>query len=226
MHPLKGRADICRHEAERRVTIETRRTGLEVRTVGLSARGHPEVSATVSSADLRAGCEHFVRFVAAYVENGAHIRPGETLRYGYWITRFEGDEAVLTAWEHDIECVRYVPGVNLAVRYWNDQHDTCEAVGAPFSPPRPDQLVVVSPGVFEGDPLEAVRYPSPEHMSGWWLTTGRYDGKTESLRPEHCYHLTARRSDLAPYLALPFGFRFNSGSGRVWYDQAVANEPA
>ena len=188
------------------MTVETQRAGLEVRTVGLSARGHPEISATVSSADLSAGCEHFVRFVAAYVEGGARIRLGETLRYGYWLTRFEGDEAVLTAWEHDIECAA-LHSVNLAVRYWKEQHATCEGAGAPFSPPRPDQLVVVSPGVFEGDPLEGVRYPSPEHMTGWWLTTARYDGKTESLRPEHCYHLTARRPDLAPYLALPFGIR-------------------
>lgn len=32
--------------------------------------------------------------------------------------------------------------------------------------PAPDQLVVMSEGVYEGDVVEGVRYPSPEHMSG------------------------------------------------------------
>lgn len=67
--------------------------------------------------------------------------------------------------------------------------------------------------------MQGVRYPSPEHMSGWWVTTDRYDGDVRTLRHEHLYHLTAARPDLARYVALPFGFRFDLGRHEdVWFD--------
>jgi hypothetical protein len=79
--------------------------------------------------------------------------------------------------------------------------------------------------VLQGDVVQGVRYPSPEHMSGWWITTDRYDGDIRSLTQEHLYHLTAARPDLARYLALPFGFRFDQASGEdVWFDEQVARE--
>jgi len=53
--------------------------------------------------------------------------------------------------------------------------------------------VVVTDGVFEGDPAEGVRYPS------------------------------ARRPDLARFLALPFGFRFTGAD--AWLDPEVADRP-
>ena len=46
-------------------------------------------------------------------------------------------------------------------------------------------------------------------MSGWWLITEKYDGNIESLKHEHTYHVTAARPDLASFLALPYGFRFD-----------------
>jgi len=46
-------------------------------------------------------------------------------------------------------------------------------------------------------------------MSGWWLITEKYDGNIESLNHEHTYHVTAARPDLASFLALPYGFRFD-----------------
>jgi hypothetical protein len=89
-----------------------------------------------------------------------------------------------------------------------------------------DRLVVVSDGVLESEPVEAVRYPSPEHMSGWWITTDRYNGDVQSLRTHHLYHLTAARPELAQYLALPYGFRFNLARGEdIWFDPEVARQP-
>jgi hypothetical protein len=56
-------------------------------------------------------------------------------------------------------------------------------------------------------------------MSGWWITTGRYDGNTASLKREHLRHLTAARPDLARLIALPFGFRFDlTHHEDVWFD--------
>ena len=62
-------------------------------------------------------------------------------------------------------------------------------------------------------------------MSGWWLTTDRYDGNAKSLRTEHLYHVTAARQDLSRYLALPYGFRFDLSKGEsVWFEESVANQ--
>jgi hypothetical protein len=59
-------------------------------------------------------------------------------------------------------------------------------------------------------------------MSGWWITTDRYDGNVTSLKQEHLYHVTARRPDLAPYIALPYGFRFDFAAREdVWFDEGV-----
>ncbi|MBF7074579.1 hypothetical protein ISG33_14330 [Glaciecola sp. MH2013] len=44
-------------------------------------------------------------------------------------------------------------------------------------------MVVISDGIYENNgPVEGVRYPSPEHMSGWWLTTELYNGDIKTLK--------------------------------------------
>ncbi len=87
--------------------------------------------------------------------------------------------------------------------------------------------MIVSDGVMEGDAVQGIRYPSPPHMSGWWITTDRYNGQIESLRNEHLYHVTAVRPDLARYVALPFGYRFDLATHEdVWFDANVASENA
>lgn len=96
-------------------------------------------------------------------------------------------------------------------------------------PPRPDQLVAISEGVLEGDHVEGVRYPSPEHMSGWYIFTDRYDGDIESMTLHHAHHITEARPDFAELLDLPHGCRFapdeESGEYTWWYDDEVASEP-
>ena len=89
--------------------------------------------------------------------------------------------------------------------------------------PAMDQLVVISDGVYEGDIVEGVRYPSPQHMSGWWLTTDRYDGNIESLKTVHFRHIAERRPDIAEFLRLPFGYRFFSADGSSWFYEKVAD---
>jgi hypothetical protein len=89
------------------------------------------------------------------------------------------------------------------------QSNTCRRFRAEFEPPKPDQKVAISVGVLDGDiPVWGVRYVAPPHMSGWYLTTERFSGNVADLTVEHLYHVTARRADLVPFLALPTGFRF------------------
>ena len=90
-----------------------------------------------------------------------------------------------------------------------------------------DQLVVISSGVYEGNvEIEGVRYPSPKHMSGWWLTTHLYDGNLDSLKTVHFKHIASKRPDITMYMALPFGYRFLLGgeSEHVWFDEDVYSD--
>jgi hypothetical protein len=105
-----------------------------------------------------------------------------------------------------------------------EQKETCEQHKVSPVPPYPDQMIVVSDGVLEGDPVEGVRYPSPDHMSGWWLTTSKYNGNSDSLKTEHAYHVYEKRPDLIKFLALPHGYRFmeNKEKHDIWFDEKAA----
>jgi len=195
--------------------------GLSVRTSGLSSAAHPELKVSVADAALLGECEVFLKFLVAYVEQGARLRADETLTYGYWLTKLRAaGDGLLEVWEYTADATEFVPGATLTLGYWRDQHEVCNRYGGEFTPPRPDKLVVISDGVLEGDAVQGVRYPSPENMSGWWITTDRYNGDIKSLKQEHLYHLTAARADLARYVALPYGFRFDLAQHEdVWFDR-------
>lgn len=109
------------------------------------------------------------------------------------------------------------------------QKRCCAHYKTDFMPPGDELLVVISDGVYEGAvPIEGVRYPSPEHMSGWWLTTDEYNGDTETLKTVHYHHIVEKRPEIAIYMALPFGYRFQLGGDEncVWFDSDVAQEEA
>lgn len=148
------------------------------------------------------------------------------MNYGYWLVKFERvNDDLLEVWEYNNKGTDFVRGGSLALRYWRDQHRVCNANSAEFNPPRPDKLTAVSVGVMEGLPVQGVRYPWQEHMSGWLIVTERWEGNIKSLLYEHTYHVTERRPDLARYLALPIGFRFDFTNGeRVWLDEEVAHQ--
>lgn len=106
------------------------------------------------------------------------------------------------------------------------QQECCENFKAQYTPVDEEQLVVISDGVYEGLPLEGVRYPSPDHMSGWWLTTDKYNGNTESLKTVHFSHIIEYLPRVAIYMALPSGFRFMLGGEdeNAWFDKNVADD--
>ena len=201
-----------------------------LRTRGINAYGMKELELIVHNRQLLEGAESLLRYVAEYVgHSGRVIKTGETMAYGYWLLKFvDGVDAHVNVWEYDRDATEFVPGADLAIGYWLDQHAVCEQYGADFVPPRPDQLAAIDEGVFQGLPVQGVRYPSPEHMSGWWITTDAYGG-VESLKTHHMYHVTARRPDIAKYVALPFGFALDLRElerEHVWYDPEVAaSEP-
>lgn len=200
-------------------TVEARDT--LIFSVGL---GDSDVELTVSDRSWVEDGRALVGTIAAYVEgSGRRLKGGETFRYGYWLVRFEAMSRRLSISEYAADASRFVPGADLALRYWRDQHEVCDAAGAPFTPPRADQMVAVSDGVYQGDAVQAVRYRAPDHMTGWYLTTARFNGDVSTLTVEHIHHMTAQRPDLARYLALPPGHRFDTtgGGDDVWFDAGV-----
>ena len=171
--------------------------------------------------------EALLRTIVEYVEGtGRRLRRGETFGYGFWLVRFEkGSGGRLVLSETTADASGFEGGADLALRYWREQHEVCARVGAPFTPPRADQQVAVSEGVYEGDAVQAVRYRAPDHMTGWYVTTPRFNGDSKTLKVEHLYHLTAARPELARFVALPPGYRFDTTSGEdVWFDAEVAAE--
>lgn len=105
------------------------------------------------------------------------------------------------------------------------QEACCAHYSAGFLPPDAMQLVVISDGVLLGEhEVEGVRYPSPDHMSGWWLTTSLYSGNLESLKTVHFKHIAEALPNIAQYMGLPHGYRFVLGgqSEHVWFDSEVA----
>jgi hypothetical protein len=162
------------------------------------------------------------------IETGTRLAAGEKVQHGYWMLEMRpNDGGVLEVWESTADGADFVPGADLALRYWEGQHSICKRVGADFEPPSPAQMVSISVGVLEGQrPLEGVRYPAPPHMSGWYLTTKTYSGDIKDLRVEHLCHVTAKRPELTRYLALPPGFRFNLSktADEVFFDRAVLKD--
>jgi len=208
------------------VTEKKSASSLCIRTEGLSAVEQSEIRVEVFDPELFGEMEEFLNFISHYVTTSRkRISPGETMAYGYWLVKFQAaGEDALDTWEYKPDASNFIKGANLTLRYWRDQHIICKLHDAEFKPPRPDKLTVISAGVLEGAPVQGVRYPSPEHMSGWWITTDQYNGDIKTLKHQHTYHLTAARPELAKYLALTEGFRFNlSGTEDVWLDRKVAS---
>jgi hypothetical protein len=181
----------------------------------------PAAAAAQSTREEHAALLAYIRDYI--VSERAIVRAGETITYGYWLLRFIERAGRLELWELPPDGGEWVRGVETALRYWREQHAMCADQAAAFAPARLNQLVVISDGVLEGDPTQGVRYPSPDHMSGWWLSTDRYNGHVESMRNLHAYHVTARRPDLARFLALPFGYRFYE-DGHVAFDERACRD--
>jgi hypothetical protein len=204
------------------------RDGLLIRTVGLAKRGQDELGIEGPTEDLINEAEEFLRFTVRYLsEEQTRILDGQTLNYGYWLVKFKSDGmGTLWVWEYNQDGSEFVPGGAFALRCWKEQHSACANLRASFVPPNPGQLTAVSPGVLEGDSLEGVRYPSPSHMSGWWLLGSNYNGDVGTVKTVHTHHVTKARPDLIKYLALPFGTRFDLRTGeKVWFDHEAASQP-
>ena len=207
-----------------RVAVE--RDGMRIVTSGLTEFEQQELAVPFHDEELAGEASDFLTMLVGYLEDSKRqIKPEETVEHGFWVVKFRPAGDVLEAWELGDDGVEYVCGADRALRFWRDQARVCDEQGAAFCPPKGDSMVVVSDGVWEGRDLEAMRYPAPEHMSGWWLITDLYDGNVESVRTEHAYHLVEKRPELVQYLALPPGFWLRTGADSgIWFDEKLLED--
>ncbi|UXZ98211.1 hypothetical protein K3169_10260 [Pseudomonas phytophila] len=196
--------------------------GVALKSEGLLERFGYEISVNFNDTNLRNDAIEFIDLVVRYIEEGHQVASGETLGYGSWITKMElNDNRELIFFEQVPLTDEYALGISTTLRLWIEQHSVCSKVGADFTTSRFEQLIVISDGVLEGEASEGVRYPSPEHMSGWWITTDKYNGDTKSLKTVHAPHLAVNRPDLVKYLGLPNGYRFHELTNDAWFDEKV-----
>jgi hypothetical protein len=169
-----------------------------------------------------------LKYVLDYVlDYNFEIKPNQTIAYHSWILMFnQVSNGYLDIWEATSDGTGFKKGVNTALKVVKEQTKLCQHHNVAPIFPTFNQNIVISDGVLEGKEVEAVRYPSPEHMSGWWLTTDLYDGDVDTLKVIHYYHVAFERPNLIKYLALTFGFRFYKGDKEeeVWFDGEILKE--
>jgi hypothetical protein len=157
-----------------------------------------------------------------FTDNKPVINNGQTIAYHSWLLKFIIVAEIINVYEVQPNGDGFIEGVDYAIGVVTAQERECVKHNATSLFPLFSQMVVISKGVLEGKDVDAVRYPSPSQMTGWWITTELYDDNIESLETIHFYHLAFKRPDIMKYLALSFGFRFQSGhQDKVWFDEKI-----
>lgn len=161
------------------------------------------------------------------ISESVNIVNEETIAFHSWLLKFKLEEAeIVDLWEASDGGDSFLQGVDYALTVVQEQEEECRRRNVTPLFPTFGQKIVISKGVYEGCGVDAVRYSSPKHMTGWWVTTDLYDGNIESLMTVYFYNLAFKRPDILKYFALPFGYRFyiTDEEKDVWFDGKVLEE--
>ncbi len=193
-------------------------------TKGLVSFINKELKVRIEAGDL----DDYIKVLKYLIDYITTTQPvitaGQTISYQSWILKFVyGDDDSYILFEAASDGVSFVSGVENAIKVIAAQERQCNKYNVSCVFPTFDQKIVISKGVYEGLPVQAVRYPSPQHMSGWWITTDLYENNINSLLAVHYYHVAFKRPDVLKYLALPFGYRLSLDGSEVdvWYDNEI-----
>lgn len=152
---------------------------------------------------------YVLKYVIDYIiSEKVIVKPNEKIGFNSWMLKFVESNGFLEIYELDSKAEDYQQGADFSLALLRDQRFICEKYDSRFLFPWSSQLVVISDGVLEGEPVQGVRYESAYHMSGWWITTDLYNGDVNSLKRIHLPELIARRPELGKFLALDNGMRF------------------
>jgi hypothetical protein len=171
---------------------------------------NPALELRLGENDTREGGVALLEYIDTYLrKTKARLRDNETMAYGSWAIRFlaRGDALLV----HEYSPTPGNPtivGASTAMTLWKLQLSACAKWGSLHLPPMLHQLVGVTVGVEEGEPLEGSRYEAPPHMSGWMLSTDRYNGDINTVRTVHLIHILTLRFDIGQFMALGPDFFF------------------
>jgi hypothetical protein len=201
-----------------------------LRTQGLVQAQLPEIELTLWEEEYESEARELLEGIASHllsVHRGKAV-DGLAYRHGFWIVQLrQSSSESAEIWELSRGGSDYVPGARATLEFFRAQRRRCDYHQASFEPPDPFQYVMISEGVWDGEPTEGVRYPAAPNMSGWWFSTDLYDGDVRSMQREHDSHLAEKRPDLVEFLALPAGTRIRVQPGHepnVWFDNEVASQ--
>lgn len=195
-------------------------------TRGLSVFSQTELSIQFHSENLRGFAEDLLRSAGTYATSiDVRLKPGETIGLQSWIYKLQEHSGHLELHELTENGHEFKRGCSFSASFTKQQKAICDAHAVAPVFCSTNQMVAVSDGVMTGKlPIEGVRYPSPEHMSGWWITTDDFNGNIDEIKTVHMGHIISDRPDIRCMLALPHGFRFSVGeTTEIWFDQNVAN---
>jgi hypothetical protein len=194
-------------------------------TEGLAEKIGFEFRLKRTNDDLSDGINILIYLIDYSVDHKPEIKIGETIQYGFWVLKFlTRDNHYLDIWECTLSLHDWIEGASTAIEVFKEHKDLMSKLNVEALVPTFNQKIVISEGVLEGDFVEGVRYPSPGHMSGWWLSTDRYNGDLGTMKPIPLHEFIPFRPDLIKYLILPFGFRFDTRSKDVWFDESATKE--
>ncbi len=195
-------------------------------TAGLIGYGLSELRVSIKSDGYKSIITEIISAAASYAcDQRVALNPGEKIALMSWIFEIHDEEGFLELYELDSTGENFVKGAAFAAELVDAQTHICDEMSVSPLFSVTSQMVAVSDGVLLGESsIEGVRYPSPDHMSGWWITTGSYDGNINNLKTVHMGHVIASRNDVAAFLALPYGYRFRiDGETHVWFDDGALN---
>lgn len=176
--------------------------------------------------DVRLVIDHILEFLTL---TKSQINNLETFGCGSWMLQFVFDKTYIEL--HELKEIKngknvYEFGLTDTIKFLRSQLELCALYNVNPVIPRLGQKIAVSKEIYEGSEVNAVRYDSPDHMSGWYLTSNAFNGDVKELLVDHLYYLLKSRPEIAKFLALPSGFRFfkdNLGQD-VWYDKDVVTK--
>lgn len=108
-----------------------------------------------------------------------------------------------------------------------EQKNLCRRFGVVYQPVDFELRFGVSDNFFSGVlPLNGLRHPPEENMSGWYLwASEEFSDADDLFKPMHIFHLIDRSPNLLKYFALPAGWRFLVAGDYedVWFDASLLN---
>ncbi|WP_350333474.1 immunity protein Imm33 domain-containing protein [Coralliovum pocilloporae] len=204
------------------IEISSLDPGIGYVTCGFGSIYGVEYKFEVKSIEFLLYCRDIAEYISSYIQNGNKISHNETVNLGMWSLIAKRMGGYISFYEYNDDVNDYVPGINTSAGVWGEQRRFCDEHKLLFCPPRPDQLIVITPNALSGKICEGARYSSEDHMSGWWILSDDYDeGDTSNLRLIHPLHLSIRSINFTKYLAMPEGYCFDERSGEIFFDESV-----